>query len=545
MGISADLISRSRYTCGKPVVKDLTNGFVIKPIYRDELLKNADTTNGELETLIGTVPSQLRKEMLEGNFIIVNSNSVCYYTFVIDIERAKLELLPTGLYADTLMQQDFTNASDTGAVIFYSIKKTITLPFRKGTAAFLPADIQQLKDSLGNGKYSIRHLDLRAYSSVEGTEEVNRQLMQQRAIAVQKAIQTIAPGDYTTNILPAENWIEFTREAIPVVPQLAGLSKQAIKQQLQDKDLLARLEPILSKHRKAVITVWLDGKTRVDALPNDALLPAYNKSAKEKKLDDCRRILKEISVRISQNRLPEDYIDQVIVPTSPDFYTLESDKAVYEYYLGKQVENQALYTLYELKSKHPNDPHLLFNICVLELVQKKYDVETDIDTTVLKANIHRLSHMGIHPSLVTRLLINFNIIQSEAFMRMGEYEAKDDAVQYIWDQFQYLDLNDQSRYLLAKFFENYSRGDLAMATVLPRVDQLDASENIVFYFVNLGFFHPEFYENKYFKDAMLNAANLNRARFCQFFMPYDYGGASMQLMEYELLKKYKCESCPN
>ncbi|MBP1650336.1 MAG: hypothetical protein H6Q26_493 [Bacteroidetes bacterium] len=84
-----------------------------------------------------------------------------------------------------------------------------------------------------------------------------------------------------------------------------------------------------------------------------------------------------------------------------------------------------------------------------------------------------------------------------------------------------------------------------MATVMPRVNQLDASENIVFYFINLGFFNPTFYTNKFFADAILNAVNLNRARFCQFFQPSDKGGASIQLLESDILRKYKCENCPN
>lgn len=544
MGIAADLIPSSRYACGKPIKTNVTNGFVIKPVYREELLKNADTTDGHFEALIGKVPPQMRNELLEGNIIFVNSNSVCYYSKMIYIEEAKLELLPTGLYTDTLYQQDFLGNADTSGAVLYTIKKTFTIPFKKGTAVFNAADLKQLKDSLGNGRYSVRHVDLRSYTSVEGTEETNSQLMQQRAGAVQKAIKAVAPGEYTSNILPAENWIEFTKDVIPIMPQLANLSKKDVKLQLQDKNMLARLEPILAKHRKAIVTVWLDTRTRVDALTNDALLPAYKRSIQEKNIPDSRRILKEIAIRISQERLPEDYMKQVIVPQSPDYYTLESDKAVYEFYLGNKIETEVLDDLYQLRKQHPNDAHLLFNICVLELVAKKYNPEAAINTSNLSANISKLGKMGIHPSLTTRMRINFNIIQSEIYLRDGNYAAKDSTVEDIWEAFEKLDLNDQSRYSLAQFFVAYSRMDLAYATVLPRVDQLDASENLVFYYVNLSFFVSPSVRNQNFMNAMLNAANLNRARFCQFFQPNDRGGASIQLLEEDQLRKLKCENCP-
>jgi len=75
------------------------------------------------------------------------------------------------------------------------------------------------------------------------------------------------------------------------------------------------------------------------------------------------------------------------------------------------------------------------------------------------------------------------------------------------------------------------------------MDKVDVSEDLVFYYVNLGFYHPMEYDEDYFRNAILNAINLNPKRFCKFFMPIDKGGASMQLAEYEDLKKIFCENC--
>jgi hypothetical protein len=83
-----------------------------------------------------------------------------------------------------------------------------------------------------------------------------------------------------------------------------------------------------------------------------------------------------------------------------------------------------------------------------------------------------------------------------------------------------------------------------MDAIRPRVNQLDAGENIIFYFINLCFFDSGTYESNDFANAVLNAANLNRARFCQFFQPGDRGGASIQLLESGILRKYNCDNCP-
>ncbi|HEU4555219.1 MAG TPA: hypothetical protein VFS25_20380 [Chitinophaga sp.] len=61
-------------------------------------------------------------------------------------------------------------------------------------------------------------------------------------------------------------------------------------------------------------------------------------------------------------------------------------------------------------------------------------------------------------------------------------------------------------------FTAYGRQYLAMNTIRPRVNQLDAGENIIFYFINLSFFNSESYESEDFANAVLSAANLNQAR---------------------------------
>ncbi|MBX9785692.1 MAG: hypothetical protein K2X48_20610 [Chitinophagaceae bacterium] len=65
----------------------------------------------------------------------------------------------------------------------------------------------------------------------------------------------------------------------------------------------------------------------------------------------------------------------------------------------------------------------------------------------------------------------------------------------------------------------------------------------MFYFINLKFYEPYQYESETMRKAMLNAINLNPQRFCNFFLPNDTGGASMQLLDHEVFRKLYCESC--
>lgn len=544
MGITVDIVSRSRYNCNTPLKSGSTHGFVLKPIYRNELIRKADTVGGLIIIPIGKIPAHLSNQVIEGNLVIVNGKSICQYHPAFDIERGPLELLPMGFYTDTLQQAEFTGNSDTAASIIYTTKKNITLPFRKATATLESAELSQLRDSITSGNYSVRHIEVRAYSSVEGPEETNRLLMQKRAKAVQEAINGISPGKLSATIIPAENWIEFNRDVIPKMPQWKTLSKTAIKRQLQNNELLAQLEPLLAAHRKAVITIWLDKNTRLSDMANDALIPAFNKSVKERSNTDSRRILKEIAVRVADNRLPDTYIDQLEIPAAIDYLDLLSDRAMYSYNIGLLFEDEILKEMYALRQLKPADPFLNYNICTLEILALKFHAVVPINKDQLLANIRQLAARGIHPSLVNRMLINYNIVLAELFMEQGKYEQKDVAVEYVSNAFSKLTPNDKERYSLARFFTEYGRMDLATAMIKPRVNQLDAAENIIFYFINLCFFDHESFDSEDFQNAVLNAANINRARFCQFFQPPDSGGSSFQLLEYDEIRKFNCDNCP-
>ena len=88
-----------------------------------------------------------------------------------------------------------------------------------------------------------------------------------------------------------------------------------------------------------------------------------------------------------------------------------------------------------------------------------------------------------------------------------------------------------------------SRSTTGSELVEPRIDKIDVSEDIVFYLCKPWVYHPMEYGSDQFRNAMLNAINLNRDRFCEFFQPAEKGGAGMQLLESEDLKKMYCENC--
>jgi hypothetical protein len=104
-------------------------------------------------------------------------------------------------------------------------------------------------------------------------------------------------------------------------------------------------------------------------------------------------------------------------------------------------------------------------------------------------------------------------------------------------------LNDSDLVNLSKYFSHYSKFDWARKSLEPRVKAIDASEDLIFYYLNLTIFDKRFTTGPSYRTTMLNAVNGNRLRFCALFNSAEEGGISFQLLDNDFLKKTWCESC--
>jgi len=546
-GVTVDLVSKERYSCNTNAAElnnSLPKGIMLKPVYLPELLNGMDElSRGDVFIKVGKVPAALKGKEFEGNLVIVNGNYICYYTNFVNIDRSVWQLLPMGLFTDSLMQ---SNNSDTGrqtAFFTYSKKVQLEIPFQKSSASFNSNYLKSFFDSLDLGKYRIQKTEVRAYSSVEGPQTINYSLMNRRADTIVQALKKYQPSLQSVKMYTAENWLQFFKDIEETTfSVLHDLSKTAIKQKLTDKALLTQIEPLLSKHRKAVVTLYMDSKTSEALIKDSSLLSNFASFILNKDIARARIIQKEVVERIIDNRLPLEYLGRLEVPQTKEFSSLLNDREVYKYLLRATSEYEALDNFLALKKLDPFNGRICYNICALQFFMWQYGGDTLIQNTLLK-DIQALNKLGINKTLVKRMQINYHILKCEENMRVFNYKGKDSSLQIIHDTYEGLSLNDEDIYSLAKYYAYYANYNWAEEMIEPRIDQLDVTEDLVFYYINLQFFNSANYGTENFRKAVLNAVNLNNKRFCNFFLPNDRGGAGMQLLEYEELKAMYCESC--
>lgn len=264
-GVSVDLVSKDQYACGATLPNDYAakKGVVLQPVFLQELKKNMkDVGGGQFITKIGSVPASLTKKELEGNLIIIKNGFICHYTSFVDIARSQWALLPTGLYTDTLLHVELNDDTVKTMPLFYTKKLQCNISFSKNKTVYNASDIKPLYDSLQLKDYSIKAISIRAYSSIEGSAQINSKLQQQRAQSIVKALQQYQSPEIKTTITTSENWIEFYNDiARSPYKELASLGKPEIKKKLLDKALAEQLEPYLNNHRKAIVTIYLNKRT--------------------------------------------------------------------------------------------------------------------------------------------------------------------------------------------------------------------------------------------------------------------------------------------
>jgi len=545
-GISVEILSKDQFVCNGDNISlsnPICRGLMMEPMYERDLKKNiVSDDKGVMVIHVGLIPAEYINKEIEYNLLYINSKTLCYSLSHYNIDSYLWELLDMGMYLDTInykskgikTSKSFTMSSKT---------MTFTIPFEKGKFDYSPTDIKSLYDSLNLTNFDIVKMSIRAYSSVEGSEEKNNELQEKRVKSIVSALQSYQKPSIQTDITTAENWVEFMND-IPKTSyaNLVALNKAEIKEKLNDKQTLETLESILRNHRKAIISIDLEKKNEVQLMTDEQLISSFKKSIEEKNIAMAITIQKQAFQRISTQKSPNSLMQNIEIPQKKDFSELLNNKTAFDFMYNNLDAYQTLLDFEKLDALMPKNAHIKYNICALKfktiLLGKGM-----LDPVKFQKEINDLKLYGIDSKLIKRMLINYNIIMCEYYMQLNDYVNKDKCLNYLTTNYKNIPYNPQDVINLAQYLVAYAKYDIAIKTLAPFVKSVDCDENVLFYYINLVIVKDEVTKKNDFRNILLNAYNVNPTRFCKLFNSYESGGVTFQLLQNDYLKRSYCESC--
>ena len=403
------------------------DGYLLKPISKREILKTNIGNNKDLLAPLGTIPFELEGEF-ETNLIIAKQRllkrkkTICISMIPSPSYGYNLNIMPPTLILDTMKGNNS-----------FLIKKNIkfTIPFEKDKHQYSPNDIQPLINSLELNKFNISEIKIYTYASVEGDKERNYRLQQKRAESILKAFQSFQFDTIKTTVRTSENWRSFKKEIKGTkYKRLLHLNKIEIKEELKKDRVIQDLEPLLSKHRKAVIYIKSIERISHTSTPLE-LLNEYRTLLKDSNssLESISFAQKQLFVDILQKKLDIKELINIHIPEKAEFIKLINNQIAIEYLLDQQIPPITKLKLYD--SLAIKQPRILYNIYGF-MIQHWYDNPAfDADHMNLLKGIKRVySTKAITSGEHFKMMLNYHIAAANHYrtIRALKKEKKIDSI---------------------------------------------------------------------------------------------------------------------
>jgi hypothetical protein len=544
-GIAVDLISKDQYVCGgtnKTEISWASKGTLLEPMYLPKLKANGITLpNGYYAVKMGEVPPNLWGKDLEANMLVIQNYNLCEYKTFYQLPTFGWGLLDMGLYLNKLVYKSDKDSNKTLYQQVFQKEFKFIVPFQKGKYEYSASDVKPIFDSINLTEYDIKTITLRAYSSIEGPKKVNIDLQEKRAQSIVNALQGYQKSTIKMDIHASENWVEFLQDIKTTkYAAYATLTKEEIKTKLMDKTIAAELEPILKKHRKAILYIELDKKNPYLNTASEQLVQQFNTSITEKNLLRAMEIQTVLYDRL-RSEAAESYAKQLEIPKKTEYNILLNNKGLFNFLVDRDAV-AALKQFQELSKLFPTEGRFRYNICVLKF-QLWLEGTLTTKPDEFKIEIYGLSKYGIPATLINRMLINYYIIRGDQYMELKDYINKDKCLTSIQSIYKNLTMTDSDLVSLAQYFSYYAKYDWATALLKPKINNIDVDEELLFYYINLTVSDPEYTDKPEYRSIMLNAININHERYCAAFNSITKGGITFQLLDDAYLQKTYCENC--
>jgi hypothetical protein len=548
--LAVDIVQKSQYSeCKMANAVDYTlvnRGVMTKRMWSKKLYKkNTAPAEGKrnrvskLRVVLGELPEELNPEDVELNLMIIQDKSVCFdltpsFSFDAGYEYSqKIDLLP-----DTIVPEGVPAYVPEATVNELSFR----IPFERNKYDYKIEDIEPVLNTLNEPDFIINKVYVAAYSSLEGSVSANEKLQNQRSQSIIGALRDNQNENLIDSVTNEANWNDFKNDVKGT--QYEALAKGTMSEaihKIQTEGLAKKLEPILSKHRYAAVTIWITydiaGEKEQYYVVNQ-----FNKAIKSGDLASALSIQKYMLEEVSKDNYNKEVVEAMEIPQGVDYVGLNMNKICMQKMVNQDVIDSTYQaSISELWDLNNDNKFIYYNKLYCGVLMS--DLTNEYEREELQDEIDFMYDYDLTKKSVDLLNVELQYRLMDEFKDSVGYEHPIVAgsLNRIKEIIDFDDVNWQNSLKLASVFLNHGDYDYAFDLLDPFVDDEKVFPELLFTYISLCSKVDNKYHSNRFVLALERAREMDPERFCSLFS----GKKSFpkQVFANDKVKKMHCEYC--
>lgn len=546
-GLALDILQKEQYACGleKNIIdyNRINRGVMTKPYKMKKIFKKnvADISKNShaFKAKVADLPENIELNNSEINLMIVQDGSVCtsvQKSFIHPIKGTYKNVVK--ILADTVM----INSRFGYHPVPDSADLTFIVPFKGNKSDYNKEDIEPFLEALEQPDFTILNMQIVAYSSIEGSDSVNRNLQRRRAESIVKALKSRQVDTMSTSIVTDYNWDDFVADIQTTkYRKYANMSVERVQDSIKKNDLAKELEPMLQKHRYARINMRI-----VYDIKGKNERPFVLRKFHEYAIDSADRITalsiqKFIMKRILEGAYTKDVLDEMRIPDTPDFAGLVMNDLWIRHKLGMMKMPELRERILALAAIAPQNEYIAFNDLLMRIDYPEGLFKDNSAT--LQQGIEKLYYTPLRKETIDRLNIRLQLkIIDEVDSLTHVRATKVACVQRIK---QIVDIKTETMENSLKLAELFLYNKDYMLTLKILEPWVGSTTNmqLLLTYVSLCSLSENMMHTVAFETAMNRIRLIEPETYCKLLNSNSEEGFSLRVFENENIKHDYCKYC--
>ncbi|MFQ3579541.1 MAG: hypothetical protein SNJ71_05310, partial [Bacteroidales bacterium] len=389
-GIAVDLVFNEQFSLSNSLnIVDnsrFNKGYVVSKLYKNKLF-NENILEGKearnrFQGIVGEVPAGFKN--FDMNLLLIQDKHVCMNIHKSYIEQSNVSRsVRAGILGDTLA---IVNVEP--KIQLDTTQLTFLIPFEQGKSTYKSSEIGPLLDKLNEPDFVIKQILITAYSSIEGNEETNVKLREDRATSIVDAMKSLQNKNIESTIITKDSWDLFYKDIKGTKFEfLSYKSPNAIREYIKFNKS-PELEKILAKHRFAQVDMKIMYDISTAQKEQNYIVNMYKKAINAndniEALKFQKIIMKKISAKLyDKNIIPDLYIKKEI---TENFAGIQMNVLWMDYYFNnKKIDEEFYNKVIDLEKKDKKNIYIKYNkiVAALEL----FPITTDAQILSLQSEV--------------------------------------------------------------------------------------------------------------------------------------------------------------